>query len=107
MTVYLKQGSRFIGVAPGTTKVYADRDKGAGWEAIELTDIGDGNFLARFVEADVMLCITPGGHLETRPAGSAGPWETMRCATQPDKTTHILYRVDGDNVVASLQIVEA
>lgn len=107
MRVFLKCRGRYVGVEPGTTTVYADRDAGAAWEEVDLMPLGAGFFLARFVAADRMLSIQPDGSLETRPAGTDGAYEQLRATSQPEGLD-ILYRADGDRVLgAPLVIVEA
>lgn len=81
MNVYMKLGSKYIGVDPAKpTVVYADRDVANGWEAITLTQLPDKRFSAKFDAAGVYLSITDLNELETRTA--VGPWES-HCAINP------------------------
>jgi hypothetical protein len=98
MRVFLKLAGKYIGVQPGTDRVYADRAAGQGWEEIELTPRDGGQFLARFVAADKALSIQPDGRLETRPAGTAGAYEHLRATSQPEGLD-ILYREDDGRVL--------
>lgn len=106
MRVYLRQGSHYIGIAPNTTNVYADRPAGGAWEEVELRQRAGGLFDALFVAADRQLSLTPGG-LESRPADTGGAWELAYATTQPDGSS-LLYRVeDGVLVAPVLQIEDA
>ena len=83
----------YLGVEPGTINVYNDRQHGGEWEQVELKPIELGRFVAHFVAANQELSITPSGVLETRPAGTNGPWEQVRATNQPEGVS-FLYR-DG------------
>lgn len=72
---YLKSRGFYVGVAPGTTEVYADRQAGGAWEEIEFTRRDDGRYTARFVAANLVLSVQPDGRFETRPAGTDGAFE--------------------------------
>lgn len=107
MNVYLKLNGKYVGVEPGTDRVYADRLSGGAWEEIELKSRGDGSFTARFVAADKQLSIQPNGSLETRPSGTDGAYEIVRATTQPEGL-NLLYRSSDDHVLGTpLTIVEA
>lgn len=106
MRVFAKKDGKYVGVQPGTTTVYADRSSGGSWEEVELTPRGDGFFDARFVAADVQLCMTPTGALEPRPAGMVGVWESLYATDQPDGSS-LLYRLDGDRLVNVLTLEAA
>lgn len=119
--VYLKLKGKFIGVDPtpqtsakgpadkrgratvirlegdAQFPVYADRESGGSWEAVDLTKHADGTFDARFVASGRQLSLTPNG-LETR--STVGAWETVRAHEQPpDWKTILLYRSDAPSDV--------
>lgn len=102
MRVFAKKDGKYVGVQPGTTIIYTDRDAGGEWEEIELTPMDNGRFDARFVAANVQLSMTPGS-LETRGAGTIGAWEALYATDQPDGSS-LLYRLDGDRLVAVLTL---
>ena len=107
MRVFLKSHGQYIGVEPGTTNVYADRAAGGAWEEVELESKGSGAFVATFVADSVVLSIQPDGRLETRPAGTDGPYELVRATSQPEGLD-ILYREDGaTGVIGSPLTIEA
>jgi hypothetical protein len=81
---YLIKNGKYIGVEPGTIKVYADRPVGAEWEDVEITKRDNGQYGVRFVAANLQLSIQPSGTLETRPAGTDGPWEQLSIETAAD-----------------------
>lgn len=114
MKVYAKLGSHYIGVAPTALAkvsgdaqfpVYHDRSAANGWEAIELTPKDGGHFLARFMDADRGLSIQNDGSLQTRAAGTDGPFEQLYATTQPDGIS-ILYRVDNGVMVGTPLTIE-
>jgi hypothetical protein len=103
--VFVKRGGLYTGIDPGDKvhRVYADRRAPGAWEEVELTQ--DGHvFRARYVAADRVLAITPDG-LESRPAGTAGAWESLHATTQPDGT-HFLYRTEHGAIVEPVLTIE-
>jgi hypothetical protein len=100
---YLKLAQHYIGVSPtpipdqegdAAYPVYADRERGGGWEAVELTQAGP-HFYVRFTESNRTLSLTPEGLLQSRTAGTTGPWEAFFATTQPDGI-NLLYRRNED-----------
>lgn len=73
---YATLNGKYIGVEPGTTKVYADRLSGGAWEELDVTQ-ADGYYLVHFRTANLQLSIRPNGQLDTRPAGTDGAWEQL------------------------------
>lgn len=106
MKVFLKLNGHYVGVEPGTSKVYADRAAGGGWEEVELAPKDGGLFIATFVAANLVLSVQPDGRLETRPAGTDGPFELLRATSQPEGLD-ILYREDGGQVLGEPLTIEA
>jgi len=113
MKQYLTLKGLFLGVSPNpaTLKsgddafpVYSDRATGGAWEECEVVQNGS-SFNVRFVAANRALSMTPEGLLQSRPAGTAGPWESFQAMTQPDGT-NLLYRREKDVVQPVLTIVE-
>lgn len=99
MAIALKRGDQYLRVDPKPVAgksgddrwpVFADRSQVGGHEEIELAKDGD-HFVARFKEADRILCLTPDGTLETRAADAVGPWEQVKATEQPDGVK-LLYR---------------
>jgi hypothetical protein len=74
---YAKLHGKYIGVEPGTTKVYADRPAGGSWEELDITKRDDGKYIVTFRSGQLVLSIQPDGRLETRPLGTDGPWEQL------------------------------
>jgi hypothetical protein len=104
MRAYLKYSTKYVGCSPtpipgkaGDDRfpLYRDREHGAAWEAVEITQDGD-HFYVEFVAAHRSLTITPIGALQTRDAGTRGPWETFFATTQPDGL-NLLYRHGEDD----------
>ena len=103
MLVGMRLKGKFIGVQPGTTVVYSNRDALGGWETIELTALNDGLFSGRFVDADKQLSIQPDGSLQTRPAGTVGAWEKFYATDQPDGAS-LVYRKEGLLIVGLMTV---
>jgi hypothetical protein len=100
---FLKLHTKYCGVSPhpvpdhsgdAAYPVYTDRDKGGGWELVEITQAGT-HFYVRFTESNRCLSVTPEGALQSRQAGTTGPWEAFYATTQPDGI-NLLYRRDVD-----------
>lgn len=73
----------YVGHQPGTATVYQDRKAANGWERLRQTTQSDGRTVLTFVESGAVLSCQPDGALQTRPAGSAGPFEVWTLAQQP------------------------
>lgn len=116
-SVRLKRGGLFVECAGGTigapgsfgglTYVATPTDNGL----VVLTkhDSPPNTFDALFVKANVQLSFQDDGSLQTRAAGTFGPWEQQQvfATTQPDGT-NFLYRLDGTRMFGeALEIVEA
>jgi len=106
MRVLLRWYGKYIGVEPGTAKVYADRAAGGAWETVTLEPKGDGLFLPTFEASGLVLSGQPNGSLETRPGGTAGPYELWRATSQPEGLD-ILYREDDGKVLGVPLTIEA
>jgi hypothetical protein len=105
MKVYLKKSGKYVGCAPNSEEVYADRQHGGAWEEVELEKKGD-RFIANLVAAQRVLSLEPNGTLSTRPAGTSGAYEQMYATTQPDGS-NLLYRFHDGNILPVLQIESA
>ena len=82
--VGLRLTGKFIGADPGHPEtVYADRDQLGSWEEVDLTKRDDGKFTAHLRSAHRALSVTDRRTLDTRPAGTSGPWETFRGGELP------------------------
>jgi hypothetical protein len=111
MKIGLRMQGKAIGIDP-TPKpgaiddarypVYSDKDQFGVWEAAELTKHADGRFDVRFLAANRQLSLTPFG-LESRVAGTFGPWEMQYATDQPDGSS-LLYRFEGQTLVTVLTI---
>lgn len=109
---YLVDNGKFTGIDPHDAKgdgeaafpVYADREKGAGWEEVELAKLSDTAVSARYVEANRYLCLTQNGERQSR--AGVGPWETLQAAQQPDGTI-LVYRKHDGRIVDVLEFREA
>lgn len=119
MRVFLKQGSKFVGVSPSavmsgkdkktpTFPIYSDRASGGDWEVAELERRDDGSFSVKFAASNKVLSQNPNGALESRDA-AGGPWETFYAARQPQPgEIAVLYRIENGVMVSPvLTIVEA
>ncbi len=93
---YAKLHGKYIGVEPGTTKVYADRTAGGSWEELDITKRDDGKYIVTFRSGQLVLSIQPDGKLETRPLGTDGAWEQL---TIKDNT---LFR-EGIGIILELE----
>lgn len=97
---------KILSVDPADKDVIQLRPAGGAWEEVELTEHADG-FSARFIAADVLLCMTPSGELQTRPAGSRGAWETVEVAEQPDPVkTLLMFRREPGSFALPVLFVE-
>jgi hypothetical protein len=88
--------------------VYFDRpgepDTGGPWEEVELTKHPGGEYDVRYVAANRQLSIQPDGRLETRAAGSVGPFEQFQIRTEDGSGRHILYRNDLAGRVLEVEV---
>lgn len=96
--VRLMRGGKYV-EAVGTKIVAVDRPTDAGLIALTEHNGPDQaaiRFDALFTKANVQLSIQNDGSLQTRPAGTVGPFEMEQvfCTTQPDGSS-VLYRLDG------------
>jgi hypothetical protein len=107
MRVGLRLNGKVIGIDPNDRQfsVYANRDRVGAWEEGELTRHSDGHFDFRFLASNRQLSLAPGGRLESRAAGTFGPWEQLWATTQPDGL-HLLYRAEGMALLPVLTIEE-
>ncbi len=74
MPVGLLLNGKYLGLEPGTTRVYADRPALGAWEEVVLTSHGAW-WDVRFGAANRQLTVTPDRQLDSRPAGTFGEWE--------------------------------
>jgi len=82
MKALLKFNGKFIGVEPGKTAVHFRDKADGGWEGVELIEHDDKvGCDVLFGDANVFLCVTLDGKLETRKSGG-GAWETFSAAQQ-------------------------
>lgn len=105
--VALRAAGRVLSVDPAVPTSVQYRDKVGPWETVELVKHADG-YSARFVDADVLLAITPNGELQTRPVNARGAWETFQVfivAPEPKSTPVVLFRLE-DGVPAGGVVLE-
>jgi hypothetical protein len=96
--VRLTRGGQFVEAAGSAIRL-VNTPTDAGRVALTRHDAptqGAIRFSALFTQANVQLSIQNDGSLQTRPAGTLGPFEREQvfATTQPDGTS-LLYRVDG------------
>lgn len=77
MKVFFKLGGKYVGCEPGTSLVYANRDKGDWWEDIELAILPNTKAVATLIAINQVISIQPDSRIELRPAGTTGPWEQL------------------------------
>lgn len=106
MSVYALLNGQYIGVEPRTTGVYANRPTGGAWEALAVTSHSTWVDV-RFVAANLQLCITPDGKLETRPAGAIGEWEQLALTVVAGRASisraGVTLALEGYQVVPALE----
>jgi hypothetical protein len=78
-------------------------DAGGPWETVEIEKKGNG-FAVRYVEANRQLSIQPNGKMETREAGTFGPFEVFQIRTEEGTGRNILYRDDLVGVVLEVEL---
>jgi len=105
MKVFLGSGNNYVGVDPKAPDVFYPMkpDKGS-YQAVELTPIGDGVFVAEMIAAKRSLSFTPTG-LELRPAGTRGGYELLRATVQPEGAA-LLYRIENMKLVGPVLLIE-
>ncbi len=103
MSAGLTLNGKYLGIEPGTTRVYADRAALGWWEDVALTSHPEGWYDVRFIAANRQLTVTPTGSLESRIAGAIGEWE--RFLLSADHTT--LYRMGVTLTIAGAAPVVA
>jgi hypothetical protein len=82
--VGLKLGARFISSEPGHTDIeFRDVPAPTAWQKIRMIEQPDKHVRFEFADSGLTLCVTPNGTMETRPSGTAGPWETFIAGEAP------------------------
>ena len=109
MRGFVKVGSYYTGVDPNRTSiVYYNRpgepNAGGPWEEVEFTPQGNA-YAVRYTQANKQLSIQNDGRLETRPAGTYGPFELFQIRTEEGSGRHILYRDDVRGAVLEVEVI--
>ena len=107
ITGALRLDGLYLGVDPAIPHVvYANRPTAGGWETAVITEHENRvDCDVYYGDADVRLCVTPDGDLETRPADAApGDWETFSIAEQLTGVL-LLHAIRDDKLVAVFEVI--
>jgi hypothetical protein len=106
ITQYLRVDPTPVPGASGDARwpVHADRSAVGPHEEVEVVTLADS--YSRFTAANRMLSITRDGRLETRVAGTRGPWESLQAVLEPDGK-RLVYRFEGQLVVGLLEFIKS
>lgn len=82
--VGLRPGGLFISSEPGKTGIeFRDISAPAAWEELRMVELPSKHVRFEFVASGLTLSVNAAGGLETRPAGTDGPWETFIAGIAP------------------------
>jgi hypothetical protein len=106
ITGALRLDGLYLGVDPAIPGVvYANRPSAGGWETAVISEHDNKiDCDVYYGDADVRLCVTPDGDLETRPGSAApGAWETFSIAEQLTGVL-LIHAVRDDVLVAVFEV---